>query len=445
MCQNITKIQNLTAFITKTFIKHSLVSTERNLGDRTEYLGMSDIGAALECPRSVVAKKVNPEVITPDDIDALLAKGQHDLILEIAQKHLRMAHGHWSEDGVAKSLADSEYPFISQLEIRTLFGSVPVKAHLDFVLPFAGPHPALRVWEIKSPEKGRDRIFASQETQLYAQLSMLKSLWANPCFNVKKADGTYLVEEHCSFPVLLQKLGGPRMPLISDGVNIEGYVVNLPPAGINIFGPYQPNEIALRTCMSIAEKVWTNIVEIREGKKTLDNVAHAKGFYPLCNYCDVSGACPKFGTARLPEYQPLLQEYQDYKEREQWFKTKAEAVKSELKSAYRQLAGQKTISQGDWVNCDGPRFKLALMSGKSAFSPELLREELLAMISHGLRLETEEQADALIKRCHASGAPYEQLYIGKEPAGKASVKKAYRHTEMAHIAEPEMSTQAKAA
>lgn len=445
MCQNTTKIHNVITFLTKMFVNHSLASTERNLGDRTEYLGMSDIGAALECPRSVVAKKVFPETVTPGDIDALLTKGQHDLILEIAQKHLRMAHGHWTEDGIAKSLLDSDTFFISQLEIRTLFGNVPVMAHLDFVFPFGGPRPALRVWETKSPEKNRDCIFANQETQLYAQLSMLKSLWSSPCFNVKKTDGTYMVAEHCSFPALVRQLGGPKMPSSSDYVDIEGYLLNLPPAGVNPFGPYRPNEIALKTCMGIADKVWRHIVDIREGKKTLDTVPHAKGFYPLCDYCDVSGACPKFGNARLPEYQPMLQEYQECKAQEQWWKGKAEAVKSELKGVYRLLAKQKTISQGDWVNCDGPRFKLALMAGKSSFSPDSLRKELVAMVEQGIQLETEEQVEALIKRCYTLGASYEQLYIGKEPASKTSIKKASRKANPVPVCEPEIPAQAKAA
>lgn len=79
--------------------------TLAHLGDRSSYVGMSDIGQHWECPRAALAKKVLP---TTNSLERLLTlqRGQH--------------HG------------------------------MPIKAHLDFVLVWGAPVNAIRILEVKS-------------------------------------------------------------------------------------------------------------------------------------------------------------------------------------------------------------------------------------------------------------------------------------------------------
>ena len=56
--------------------------TLAHLGDRSRYVGMSDIGQHWECPRAALARKVLP---TADSLDRLLI----------------LQRGHWFEAGVA--------------------------------------------------------------------------------------------------------------------------------------------------------------------------------------------------------------------------------------------------------------------------------------------------------------------------------------------------------
>ena len=85
--------------------------TVETLGDRSEYLGASDIGY---CPRKVILEKIHPS--------------EHDLATL-----LRFQRGHMAEDIIARAFTAAGYSnFEQQMEI-VLPGDVPLKAHIDFV------------------------------------------------------------------------------------------------------------------------------------------------------------------------------------------------------------------------------------------------------------------------------------------------------------------------
>ena len=70
------------------------------LGDRSSYIGMSDIGAYLTCPRKAILNRLHPD--------------QKDISLS---KLLTLNRGHWFEDGIASILNELSIPHIHQLEI----------------------------------------------------------------------------------------------------------------------------------------------------------------------------------------------------------------------------------------------------------------------------------------------------------------------------------------
>ncbi len=101
--------------------------TERTLGDRSTYLGASDVAG---CPRRVILDKLNPPV--------------HDLATL-----LRFQRGHMAEDIIAEAFAAAGYTnFQRQVEVFPNSNS-PITAHLDFV--FTSERNSLKsILEVKS-------------------------------------------------------------------------------------------------------------------------------------------------------------------------------------------------------------------------------------------------------------------------------------------------------
>ncbi len=54
-----TKSMGLLTQLAKGLLAHGKMETEKQLGDRTKYIGMSDIGKGAECMRAAVANKVH--------------------------------------------------------------------------------------------------------------------------------------------------------------------------------------------------------------------------------------------------------------------------------------------------------------------------------------------------------------------------------------------------
>ena len=113
--------------------------TAIQLGDRSQYVGMSDIAKMLDCPRAALAGKLYiPEYRSTDE----------------ALKHKITFHrGHWFERGVHQALVGYGLSPLSQLEIEIRYGDVPIKAHLDFTLVTDQPQPTVRILEVKSTAK----------------------------------------------------------------------------------------------------------------------------------------------------------------------------------------------------------------------------------------------------------------------------------------------------
>ena len=137
------------------------------LGERLSYVGMSDIGQFIQCPRVSIIHRLS------------VKKADENL-----SRTLTLQRGHWFEDGVAKALSALNLPFVRQLEIAVDNDGCPVRAHLDFVLVSARQRPTVRVLEVKSCTRLPDTLYASYEAQVYGQISMLNCYWNTPSFNL---------------------------------------------------------------------------------------------------------------------------------------------------------------------------------------------------------------------------------------------------------------------
>ena len=112
------------------------VRRRMQLGDRSKYVGLSDIGKGAECLRSAVAGKVFGSLHpSADKVMDWYRDGDFEKVMETLRKQLILQRGHWFEVGIETSSSmANKAKFFTQLEIDAGFDGVPVLAHLDFVL-----------------------------------------------------------------------------------------------------------------------------------------------------------------------------------------------------------------------------------------------------------------------------------------------------------------------
>ena len=80
--------------------------TTLSLGDRSKYVGLSDIGKAADCLRTAVAGKVYlPQTLTT------ATPCSHDTFL----RTLRMQRGHWFENGITEAFHATGIPVLHQM------------------------------------------------------------------------------------------------------------------------------------------------------------------------------------------------------------------------------------------------------------------------------------------------------------------------------------------
>ncbi len=91
------KANGLLALLHKGLHLHAERTTALALGDRSKYVGLSDIGRALECPRAALLNKISP-------------RPQVSL-----QKILTLQRGHWFEYGIGQTLAVHNLHIMPQL------------------------------------------------------------------------------------------------------------------------------------------------------------------------------------------------------------------------------------------------------------------------------------------------------------------------------------------
>jgi len=143
----------------KSLTRLALEHTLKELGDRSKYLGASEIG---QCPRKTILSKVAP---SPADLETLL----------------RFERGHMAEEIAAKALSAAGYTFERQVEV--ICDDLPIRGHLDFVFTNEA-RKTKAVLEVKSPGHTPATPYGSWEEQLYLQMGLLAR--AYPEYRVEK-------------------------------------------------------------------------------------------------------------------------------------------------------------------------------------------------------------------------------------------------------------------
>ncbi|OXS27761.1 MAG: hypothetical protein BCS36_13190 [Desulfovibrio sp. MES5] len=378
------RTEGLRALIRQGLQTVSQQSTAAHLGDRSTYVGMSDIGQHWECPRAALARKVLP---TADSLERLLT----------------LQRGHWFESGVGQALTSLGLHVLPQLEINWQHQGVPIKAHLDFVLVWGAPVNAIRILEVKSTDKLPASPHDSHLLQLHGQIGLLTKAWSKPVFSLRAEDGT-LLHEKMTFPQLCRAQLGLQLPKHADAASLEAWLLYLSMKDVTTFGPYIFNQPMLNTALDHATQLWGELTEFRTGQLTLAQVNCAQGFYPICSYCEYNGDCPKFPQGvQMPQWEPALEKLAALKEQRTALDSEIKEMETVLKLVHRQ-AGTR-----DWVDTGNYRFRMSVTAGRTTLDKDALREELTE-IFHAEHLG-DIDVNALLARCERTGSPFEKLSI----------------------------------
>lgn len=253
-----TKAQGLLRLLTQGLLAHAEKKTASELGDRSQYIGMSDIGKGMECLRSAVANKLG---LTAFPAESAMNGFAPKYLANTLRRQIILQRGHWQEHGIEQALIATGVKLIPQLEIAIEHDGVPIKAHLDFTMVWGGKRPAVRVLELRSNERIPESLYPSYEAQLYGQVGLLKFCWDKPCFSVP--------EEHnrigfagATFPQAARWLFGVDLPDSPDAVDIEAWVLSISMAEVKPFGPYLPEENILDVCLQTAVAIWRTAEDV---------------------------------------------------------------------------------------------------------------------------------------------------------------------------------------
>ncbi|GAB6113155.1 hypothetical protein [Desulfomicrobium salsuginis] len=385
------RAHGLMTLLAKGLVESSMQRTTSSLGDRSQYIGMSDIGRALECPRAAVGRKLFG---IGDDL-----AHQHDLPSLLARQ-LRLQRGHWFEAGIAQVFRQQRLPVIEQLEIAMSHHGVLIRAHLDFV--FASPvgQPTVRILELKSCEQIPSTLYSSYETQVYGQVGLLHALWDQPAFGIHGETE----RQGCSgltFPQICHARFGIEMPADPSLVDIEAWVLCLSMSDAKAFGPYLPDDTMLSLCLNKAEELWLEFDASKVSGAGLDGLATAHGFHPLCSWCEFNADCPKFDGLDQQQWSDTLDRFKDLKVRQGELEVEISEIEDGLRTAY-------ALSDvgGSWINAGQHRFRVSAQNGRRTLNKEQLRLELMAVLGEG-------KADEIIAKCESEGKPFDRLTVSR--------------------------------
>ena len=357
--------------------------TAVQLGDRSQYVGLSDIAKMLDCPRVALAAKLYPP--------------EHRNTAEALNHQITFQRGHWFETGVHQALIGYGLSLLSQLEIEIVYGDVLLKAHLDFTLVTDQPHPVVRILEVKSTAKLPTTLSESYLMQIGAQTALLKAYWNHPVFNIIQETGEVLY--HRTLPEICKELLGVSLSDDASACDIQGWVLCLSMCDAKAFGPFLPEDTDIARCLDMASEFWETMHDLREKRLNLNTIQTAQGLAPLCRSCFWKEDCPRFKGSSHPEWEDTLAQLINMKAQKKALEEEIGELESRLKVAY-QLS--HTV-RGEWINTGKYTFRVIPQNGRVTLDRKRLNEELETLLG-------EQDAQTLLARCEKQGEPFERLY-----------------------------------
>ena len=353
------------------------------LGDRSRYVGLSDIAKMLDCPRAALAGKL----YTPESRNTA----------EALKRRIAFHRGHWFETGVHQALIGYGLSPLSQLEIEIRYGDVPIKAHLDFTLVTDQPQPTVRILEVKSTAKLPTTLSESYLMQIGAQTALLKAYWNHPVFSIIQETGEVLY--HRTLPEICKELLDVSLPDDASACDIQGWVLCLSMCDAKAFGPFLPEDMDVAQCLDMASEFWETMNDLKEHRLNLNAIRTTQGLAPLCPSCFWKEDCPHFKGYSHPEWEDTLVQFIKLKTQKKSIEAEIGELESRLKVAY-QLS--HTV-RGEWINTGNHTFRVIPQNGRITLDRKRLHEELETLLG-------EQDAQMFMAKCEKQGEPFERLY-----------------------------------
>jgi len=385
---SINPADKLLALIAKGLQEHASQSTASQLGDRTQYIGMSDIAMMQECPRLAVLRKVEP--MNDDSVSM-------DNYERVLKRQLTLQRGHWLEDGIANALYANGFKVIPQLELSIMAGKVPIKVHFDFVLIGENSiRPIIRVVELKSTANIPKIPSKAYETQIQGQVSLLHAYWNQPVFNLRDAHGILLYENK-TFPEICHAYLGAVVAESVDTVDIQGWLLCISMNDAKAFGSYTPNAYMVNLCKKTAQFQWEYMQQYQL-KRDMCSIPYAKGFCLVCSFCEYINSCPKFVGTAIPEWEKTLDELENLKALRDKTIEEISILENDIKQSIFP-----TDLKGKWIEAGRHRFRVTEQQGRKTLDRERLLEELMPIMG-------EDNVKQLLLTCETEGAPFSRIY-----------------------------------
>ncbi len=236
----------LVEIVEKGMAKVNSRRSEETLGDRTEYVGASDLG---QCPRKAVIEKLFG---TKLDLKTLV----------------RFERGHLGENILAQALEAEGFSPERQVELKgeTSKGT-PLKFHLDFVFR-SRLGTRFAILEAKTSTPVPPFPYESWEMQLYAQMGLARDIYG-------------------------------------DRVDIEGavFALDLAPKSHSeayaAWNGYKPCRELWENLQFDADVIYQAVQQYKETGNLPADLPCRPG--PLCSYCPGLAKCPAFKGERLDD------------------------------------------------------------------------------------------------------------------------------------------------
>lgn len=355
------------------------------LGDRSRYVGLSELAKYSECPRAAIAAKLE----TP---------------ASNMEKLLVTQRGHWFEQGIKNTLAASCLNSIHQLEINMRRKGGTIKAHLDFTLVWKEPIQAVRILEIKSTERIPDEPREQHAIQAQGQVDLLRHCWNKPVFTFRNEAGV-AVHENLTFPEICKNLLNLEVDTKPRKVSVESWLLYLSMKEARAFGPYLHDPVSLGRLLDTSANFHADLKQAEGDPPRINELAYAQGFYPLCNWCEFNSDCPKFRQgAYQPQWEETIQKLHELKKRQEGIHSEITEIETALKQAHG-LSGTK-----DWIDTGEHRFRMSMVAGRKSLNQDALKTEI-ADILHGYGSEID--VNDLFAGCTKQGASFPRLTISQ--------------------------------
>ncbi|MGE4292825.1 MAG: hypothetical protein AB7E32_11525, partial [Desulfovibrio sp.] len=188
-------------------------------------------------------------------------------------------------------------------------------------------------------------------------------------------------------------------------VDIEGWVLCLSMSEARPFGPYLPDEAMHSLALRLAGDLWDNHRKYANGLIRLDDLEYAKGFHPLCDWCDHAATCSKFSSRQVdsPESDAALRQLEG-------LKANRKSLEQEIRAMEERICRQyaRWDAAGGWLSTGKYRFKVSNMPGRTTLNRGRLQAELTSVVGG-------EVCERILTRSTDMGNPYERLFVGRHP------------------------------